>query len=90
MHYVLCAFLRVHIYSDYLKQILIGHVVNPLSKDIETDLRLHTHTKHLGMLIYTYRYILKYSLLCAYTYRSHDRPESQDEYHETTEAVPGY
>ena len=34
-------------YRDTLKKILYDCVIEPLSKDVETDLRLHTHTKHL-------------------------------------------
>jgi len=38
-------------YRDYLRQVLFAHIIAPLSKDIETDLRLHTHTKHLDHMV---------------------------------------
>lgn len=34
-------------FRDYMKHILVSRIIEPLSKDVETDLRLHTHTKHL-------------------------------------------
>jgi hypothetical protein len=35
-------------YRDTLRETVMGEIVQPLCRDIETDLRLHIHTKHLG------------------------------------------
>lgn len=35
-------------YRDTLRQAVMVEIVQPLCRDIETDLRLHIHTKHLG------------------------------------------
>jgi WASH complex subunit 7 len=34
-------------YRDILKNAIFSYIVTPLCKDIETDLRIHIHTKHL-------------------------------------------
>jgi WASH complex subunit 7 len=34
-------------YRNFLKHVLKEEIIAPLSRDIETDLRLHIHTKHL-------------------------------------------
>ncbi len=34
-------------YRSILKEVLKAHIIEPLCRDIETDLRLHIHTKHL-------------------------------------------
>jgi WASH complex subunit 7 len=34
-------------YRNFMKNILKTEIIQPLSRDIETDLRLHIHTKHL-------------------------------------------
>jgi WASH complex subunit 7 len=34
-------------YRQYLKSLVTKHIVDPLCQKIETDLRLHVHTKHL-------------------------------------------
>lgn len=35
-------------YRDTLREAVLLEIVQPLCRDIETDLRLHIHTKHLG------------------------------------------
>ena len=35
-------------YRDTLRATVMTEIVQPLCRDIETDLRLHIHTKHLG------------------------------------------
>jgi len=35
-------------YRDTLRETVLNEIVQPLCRDIETDLRLHIHTKHLG------------------------------------------
>jgi hypothetical protein len=35
-------------YRDTLREAIMLEIVHPLCRDIENDLRLHIHTKHLG------------------------------------------
>jgi hypothetical protein len=48
-------------YRDTLRQTVMQEIVQPLCRDIETDLRLHIHTKHLG----TSRLVFALSLYAA-------------------------
>jgi WASH complex subunit 7 len=38
-------------YRGVLRDSLKTNIIQPLCRDIETDLRLHIHTKHLGMYV---------------------------------------